>query len=442
MNRRNFITAAATATLGAAPLAGQTAESRGRVAGANDRVRIGLIGCGGMGSGDLRYSLRVPNTQCVALCDVDDTQSAKVLKEVAEPAGQKPELVTRDFRRILDRKDVDAVIAAVPDNWHALCTVMACQAGKDVYVEKPMALTVWEGRQMVEASRKYNRIVQLGNQRRSGTPYPLMAEYIASGKLGKIRFVRSWAYLDWIGEIPPLPDSDPPPTVDYDMWLGPAPKRPFNKNRFHFTFRWYWDYANGMVTDWGAHLLDVCRWIMGAGAPLSAVATGGKLGYPNDSMETPDTLQVSWEFPEFILMWEHAIGIGRGAEACEHGIEVHGNNGVLVMNSDSWRVYSETENLSGKRKYSGEQIPPQPLDSPSLHQKHHENFIKSLRERSGPVSDLENGHLSMIAMHLANISHRVGRRVRWDAANETIPGDAEAAKYLTREYRAPWKLVV
>ena len=237
-SRRTFLTKAA---LAAGSAATASAASAARVIGANDRIRVGLIGCGLMGGIDLRDFLRVKNVQAVALCDVDESQIARANEQVVEPAGQKVELTTGDFRKVLERKDIDAVIVATPDHWHAIPTVEACKAGKDVYVEKPLAIPVWEGRQMVKAARKHNRVVQMGTQQRSGSHYLAAKEYVESGKLGRVRSVRNWVYLDWKGETPHQPDKAPPAGVDYDMWLGPAPERPFNENRFHFSFRWYWD---------------------------------------------------------------------------------------------------------------------------------------------------------------------------------------------------------
>ena len=324
-SRRQFLkeSVAAGAVAGAAmtdseALFAGSASPQARIIGANDRIRVGLIGCGGRGRSVLRDFLQVKSIECVALCDVDDAQSAEAGK-LTQQASQKPGLITRDFRRVIEQKDIDAVIVGTPDHWHAIPTIMACQAGKDVYVEKPLSVCIAEGRAMVEAARKHDRVVQMGTQQRSAPHYTDAVEFVKSGQLGKIRLVRTWAYLDWKGELPPVADSEPPSTVDYDLWLGPARKRPFNKNRFHFTFRWYWDYSGGLMTDWGAHMIDIANWAMGIKAPNSAVSVGGKFGYPKDAMETPDTQQVIWAFPEFTMIWEHMLGAGRGPEAREHG---------------------------------------------------------------------------------------------------------------------------
>src|SRR5262249_11865154 len=334
---------AGSSLLGAKSARGQDAASRDRISGANDRILVGLIGSGGQGRADLRQMLKIKNIECVALCDVDDEQSARALKMVQTEASQNPALIERDFRKVLDRKDINVVIIGTPDHWHALPTIMACQAGKDVYVEKPLSISVGEGRAMVDAARKSDRVVQMGTQQRSAPHYKDAVEFVKSGALGKIRLVRAWAYQDWMGNIAKTPDSDPPPNVDYDMWLGPARKRPFNKNRFHFNFRWYWDYSGGLMTDWGAHMIDIANWAMGVKAPTSATSVGGKFGFPDDASETPDTQQVLWSYQDFSMLWEHATAIGRGPEARDHGVAFHGNNGTLVVDRAGWDLYADTE---------------------------------------------------------------------------------------------------
>ena len=449
-SRRKFLKESIAAGSAAASLSllnpkqtqAQNAASTGKVFGANDRIRVALIGCGGQGGSDLRAMLRIKNIECVALCDVDDAQTAKTLKAVGDQYSQQPALVTRDFRKVLEQKDIDAVIIGTPDHWHALPTVMACQAGKDVYVEKPLSISIGEGRVMVDAARKYDRVVQMGTQQRSATHYEEAIDYVKSGKLGKIRLVRTWAYQNWMGNIPVVPDSDPPASVDYDFWLGPARKRPFNKNRFHFNFRWYFDYSGGLMTDWGAHMIDIANWGMGIKAPTSAMSVGGKYGYPDDAEETPDTQQVLWAFPDFSMVWEHATAIGRGPEARDHGVAFHGNDGMLVIDRGGWEVYAETERVGRKTNYKKVGLPRQGAGNADFHFEHVKNFVDSMRSRKPPNSDVETGHNSMIACHLGNIAFRLGRQIKWDVEKEEIIGDKEAQRYVTREYRPPWKLAV
>jgi predicted dehydrogenase len=442
-SRREFIReSVAGAAVGTAALGSAVgpASSYANIAGANDRIRVGIIGCGGQGRADLSKMIRVKDVECIALCDVDDDQTAKASKLVEDLPSRKPPFNSRDFRKLLDLNEVDAVIVGTPDHWHALPTIMACQAGKDVYVEKPLSVAIAEGRAMVQAARRFDRVVQMGTQQRSAPHYTEVVEYVKSGKLGQIRNVRAWAYLDWKGETPVVPDSDPPPNVDYDMWLGPARKLPFNKNRFHFTFRWYWDYSGGLMTDWGAHMIDIANWAMDIKAPSSAMSAGGKFGFPRDAMETPDTQQVTWSFPGFNMVWEHALGVGRGPEAREHGVAFHGNNGLLVVDRAGWEVYPETDAIGKRRVYKSPGVPRYNAGSFDYHAGHIQNFIECMRSRKRPNSDVEIGHNSMIACHLANIAQRLGRLVQWDVEHEKVIGDAEAQKYVTREYRAPWKL--
>lgn len=447
-NRREFLkesigAAGAVAAIGV-PGSGRNrsadSASIGKILGANDRIRVALIGCGGQGRGDLMKMLQMKDIECVALCDVDDEQTAKAAKMVQDRSSTAPGLMTRDFRKVLELNSLDAVIIGTPDHWHALPTVLACQAGKDVYVEKPLSTSIGEGRVMVNAARKYNRVVQMGTQQRSAPHYAEAIEYVKSGKLGKVRLVRAWAYQDWMGNIPNVPDSDPPSSVDYDMWLGPAPKRAFNKNRYHFNFRWFWDYAGGLMTDWGAHMIDVANWGMDVKAPVIASSAGGKFGFPDDGEETPDTQQVIWNFPDFSLIWEHAIAIGRGPYDRDHGVEFHGNDATLVIDRGGWEVHSETQRVNGRSHYRSIGAPRQSSGGQDYHFLHVKNFVDCMRSRNRPNSDVEIGHNSMIACHLGNVAFRLGRTVRWDVEKECFIGDREADKHLMREYRDPWRL--
>lgn len=448
-DRRTFVKMAGLAaglasTLKAAAPTAQAATptlAPSTVDGANDRIRIALIGCGGQGRYDLMSALATDKVQCVGLCDVDDDQTAEADRMHSERVGVSVAMVTRDFRRILDRNDVDAVIVATPDHWHALITTMACQSGKDVYVEKPLSTSIHEGRVMVNVARRYERVVQMGTQQRSAPHYADAVEFVRSGQLGRIRLVRAWAYLDWKSNVPVVPDCDPPEQLDYEMWLGPAPERPYNKYSVIFNFRWFWDYSGGLMTDWGAHMIDVANWAMGVKAPVAASSMGGRFGYPNGAMQTPDTQQVLWEFPDFGMVWEHAVGLGRGPEAREHGVEFHGNNGVLVVDRGGWEVYPETRRSAGEpREYNMAGIPRQDAGGVNYHVTHVRNFLDCMRTRKRPTSDVEIGHNSMIACHLGNIAYRLRRRVTWDAEAERISGDEEAQSLVGRKYRAPWRL--
>jgi predicted dehydrogenase len=429
--RRQFLGKASAATLAVSSLGSPFIRSiRAGEPGPNDKVRLGLIGCGGMGQGDLNCFFLNPEVDCALICDVDDAQIAKGLQICQDKRGKKPDTV-KDFRRVLDRKDVDLVLVATPDHWHALTTVMACQAGKDVYVEKPLAKTIDEGRAMVEAMRRHNRIVQMGSQWRSCKHIIDAAEMIRSGKLGKVSMARGWAYLDWLPSIGHVPDSAPPAGVDYDFWLGPAPQRPFNRNRFHFNFRWFWDYAGGLMTDWGVHLINMLEMAMPADAPRSIASCGGKFTFDDDS-ETPDSQVTVYEFPTYQLVWEHRAGLNNGLNNRSWGVEWNGTEGTIILNDEGWEIITEKKraNLdSAKMPGSGD---PRPA--------HVRNFLDCVKSRQQPALNLEIGHRVSTLAHLGNIAYRTGHKLVWDGEKERIVGDHEADRLVGVKYRQPWHL--
>jgi predicted dehydrogenase len=444
LTRREFIENASKASLtatalaaGLAPAAAAFGRAQKRVAAA-DKIRIGLIGVGGQGKADLGAFLRIPEIDCPAVSDVDEKRIAEGVKMVADARGKVPEGY-KDFRKILDRKDIDAVIVATPDHWHALAAIFACQAGKDVYVEKPLATTIEEGRAMVMAARKTNHIVQVGTQQRSSKHFLAARDFVKSGRLGKIRMTRAWAYLDWKSGLGRPSDGPVPEGVDYDMWLGPAPARPFNPMRFHHNFRWFWDYSGGLATDWGAHMIDVVMWIMDE-EPVGAMAIGGKYGFPDDIRETPDTQQSVIDFPTFSLVWEHMIGCGVGPWQREHGCEFHGENGILVVDRGGWEVFSETDQFKQPERVFRMMPTPRQPGSGDFHFEHVKNFVACVKSREMPTADVEIGHKSVTACHLGNIAVRLKRYVKWDSRNEKIVGDAEAQALVGRLYRKPWEL--
>ncbi len=442
LNRRRFLNKSAVAASGAAAAAtvarvGAAPAVTSSTVSANDKIHVGLIGSGGMGRNDLRDFLRVDEVECLAIADVDEAQLETGVKLAEQQRQKRPDGYT-DYRKLIDRDDIDVVIVATPDHWHALPTVQACKAGKDVYVEKPLATSIAEGRAMVKAAHENGRIVQVGTQQRSSDHFAQAVDFVQSGKLGKIRSVRAWAYLDWKGGLGNPSNDNPPETVDYDFWLGPAPKVPFNPARFHFTFRWFWDYSGGLMTDWGAHMVDVAMWAMGED-PIGAMAAGGKYGYPKDIMETPDTQMSIVQFPSYSLTWEHKLGCGVGPWQREHGVEFHGQNGILVVDRGGWEVHAETDSEGKPREYRMMAVPRQG-GSRDYHYTHVRNFIDCVRSREQPTAEVEIGHRSVNACHLANIAVRLQRYVAWDAEKEVIPNDPEAQALVGREYRAPWKL--
>lgn len=401
---------------------------------ANDKINVGLIGCNGMGFADLTAFLGNPEVECIALCDIDATVLAKRAAEVEKLRGKKPANLYSDWRKLIDNKDIDVVIVGTPDHWHCLQMVAACQAGKDVYCEKPLGNSIEECNIMVKAAQKYKRIVQVGQWQRSDPHWQSAVDFIRSGKLGKIRLVRVFSYQGWCPSIPVVADEPVPQGVDYDMWLGPATKRPFNKNRFHFTFRWFWDYAGGLMTDWGVHLLDYALYGMDVTTPKSIMAMGGKYGYPTDACETPDSLQTIYEFDSFNVLWDHAIGINDGAYGRNHGLGFVGENGTLVIDRSGWEVIPEVVN--NKKRMEPVALQLGANEGLKNHVKNHLDCIKNRGHKLNASVEI-GAHIAKFSQ-LGNIAYRSGNKLVWDGTKFT--NDENANKYLVPNYRAPWEL--
>ncbi len=428
LNRREFITASA---LGMAAVPTLLSTARAQTAPPpSEKLRVGLIGCGGISEADLSCFLLHPEVDVPIICDVDANRMPDRARLVEAKRGKAPEMVG-DFRRVIDRKDVDVVLVCTPDHWHALPAIYACEAGKDVYVEKPLGKTIDEGRAMLEAAKKHGRVVQMGTQWRSGEHYRDAVEYVQSGKLGKVRMVRAWAYLDWLGGTGNPPDSEPPAGVDYDLWLGPAPLRPFNPNRFHFNFRWYYDYAGGLMTDWGVHLLNVCLWAMGPEPPLRVSSMGGKR-VTDDNTETPDTQVTLYDFPNYSLIFEHQTLGGIGPGNRPHGMLFSGSEGTLIVDEGGWEVTPEPK----KKSIEAVKAPAGKDARPA----HVANFLDCVKTRENPVENLEVGHYVSNIAHLGNLAFRSGAEVHWDVEKEVVIGNPAADALVAADYRAPWKL--
>lgn len=398
---------------------------------ANDRILVGLIGCAGMGWPNLENILEADdNVECAALCDVDENVLNRRAAELEEKTGKKP-LLYKDYRAMLDNPDIDVVIVATPDHWHCLQTVHACQAGKDVYVEKPVGKDIAECDVMLKAARKYDRVVTSGQWQRSAPHWLDAIEFLKTGALGQVRVARSWCYLGWLGRLPVRADSPVPEGVDYDMWLGPAPLRPFNRNRFHFQFRWFWDYAGGLMTDWGVHLLDILMMGMDVEAPKSVVSMGGKYGFPDDAWETPDTQHAIYEFDGFSMIWEHASAIPKGLYDREHGVAFVGNNATLVIDRAGWEVLDTGNNESIR------DIQTTRSDNRDLLY-HMQDFLKAVRNRTRPSADIEPAANTAIVSSLGNIALRTNERIEWDHAARRITNSARANELLKTPYRAPY----
>jgi predicted dehydrogenase len=308
------------------------------------------------------------------------------------------------------------------------------QAGKDVYVEKPLATSVLESRAVRDAARQTKRVVQMGTHWRSGPHYAEAIEMVQSGKIGKVRQVRCFAYLDWVTDCGNPPDGPVPAGVDYDMWLGPAPLRPFNKNRFHFNFRWFWDYGGGLMTDWGVHLINIALWAMGPEWPKSVISSGGKYAL-QDNTETPDTQIAVYEFPSYTLIWEHAVQCGLGPDRREHAVVFTGSDATLIVDMSGWELIAEpkkrTSVVEMRRRYVVDE---------KVRAAHAGNFLDCVKSRQQPVENLEVGHHVTAVSQLGNVALRSKSRIEWDAANEKVIGNETANGLLFRPYRAPWKL--
>ena len=396
----------------------------------SDAIRIGAIGINSMGWHNVRSHLKVPEVSVVALCDVDDNVLQRRASELEGLTGEKPAL-HKDFRALLDDKDIHALIVATPDHWHPLITMLACEAGKDVYIEKPLANSIEECNAMVAAADHYGSVVQVGQWQRSGPHWDEAIAFVHSGALGKIRTAKAWAYQGWMTNIPVQPDGPAPNGVDYDMWLGPAPKRPFNPNRFHFSFRWFWDYAGGLMTDWGVHLIDTVLYGMQAVAPRSVLSAGGPFAYPEGGMETPDTQQAVYEYDGFTMLWEHAAGIDNGPYGRTHGVAFIGNNGTLVVDRQGWEVIPEGDKM--------EAIAKKPVTEPGL-DRHTANFVDCIKTRATPNCPPRTAWLAAVNAHLGNVAFRTGRKVYWNQETGSFDGDDEANALIKSHYRAPWKL--
>ena len=411
----------------------------GRVRGANDRIAVGFIGLGAMGSANLGHAMKLSQVQPVAVCDVYQPTLEKAVADAAK--GNHTVKAIKDFRELLADKSIDAVCISTPDHWHAYMTVEACKAGKDVFVEKPASVYVDEGQKMVQAARKYNRVVQAGTMQRSGGYFKKAAEIIKSGLIGEVTFCHTWqtGMSNKKGFGRPA-DGPPPAGLDWDMWLGPAPKVPFNLNRWGVgvqtfpTFRYFWDYAGGAMTDWGVHLIDPVHQCFGEAMPTAVSAMGGKL-YVDDNRETPDTMMATFHYPKFLLTYESRTAnpmpmFGQGA-----GTSIHGSEGTLIVKRGGCYV---TPNERSKITAVTHE------NDPTMNQMnlpHWQNFIDCIRSRARPTSDIETCVRSSTACILANLSMRHKTWLDWDEAKWTVRQNA-VKPHLKARYRAPWRLEV
>jgi predicted dehydrogenase len=417
--RRRFL-AASAATLTALGAAGAAQRP-------NERIQLAVMGVNGRGRDLVRGFSALPDVEIAYLCEVDDNVVPRALKAVAARQKRAPR-VERDLRRVLQDKNLTALVVAAPDHWHALATIWACQAGKHVYVEKPVSHNVFEGRKMVEVARKHNRVVQAGTQRRSAAHFASAREFVRSGKLGRVPFIRTWI----AGSRPSIghaKDGQPPRGVDYDLWLGPAPQRPFNANRFHYKWHWHWDYGTGELGNNGIHALDMARFVANLDSPQRVSAGGGKYFY-DDDQQTPDTHVATFDFAGTCVIWEHRIWSRTGFEGQPWGLALYGERGTLIFTNKGWHVTDGVQ-ASDAGPAGGE-----------VERAHLRNFLDCVRSGRRPNADIEEGHKSTRMCHLGNVALRLGRTLRFDARSDSCTGDAEANRLLRRTYRKPFTAAV
>lgn len=415
MNRRYFL---GTALAGAA-------MSR-KLVSANEKVIIAVIGVRGQGAGLTSRFADLPDVDVAYLCDVDERVFGRAAKAVEQKKQKAPKLVA-DLRKVLDDKSVDAVVIATPDHWHGPATIMACDAGKDVYVEKPASHNLREGRLMVEAARRNKRIVQLGTQSRSRPSTQRGVDYVRSGKIGKVLAAKAWdvQMRDNIGHAA---DGAVPKGVDYDTWTGPAPMLAFNENRFHYKWHWHWHFGTGDIGNDGVHQLDIARWAMGVNAPVQVSGMGRKV-YFDDDQQTPDTANINFDYGDKLITFEMRIWNPYGLEEVDNGVAVYGDEGMVHIGRWNRRWGFKVFDRSHKMVLH---------DDANENDTHARNFIDSVKSRQAPNAEIEIGHTSSLHCHLANIVARTGRNIKFDPKTEKIADDAEAAKLLSREYRNHW----
>ena len=427
-----------------------TALSYSQILGANDRVRVGYIGLGNRGDQVHDAFLEHGDNQTVAICDLrDDYMDFAAQKSRATPKRYK------EYRKLLDDKDIDSVVIATPDHWHALMFVDACRAGKDVYVEKPLALTIAEGRRMVQVADETKRVVQVGIHRRSAKFLQEAAALVRSGAIGQVTVAKAYHIVnEWPNGIGSPPDGPPPTEREWEQWLGPAPKAPYNKNREFYRFRWFYNYSGGQVTNFGVHYMDMMRWCLGQDAPRSVTAIGGKYAV-KDNREIPDTLEVLWQFdgPTLVTFSQFNANSAPG-NALNSEMELRGTKGTMYLFGNKWEIVPEkvtdmevsartpldrkTEKAYGPSKKAT--IEAKQMSGSADTAFHARNFLDCVKSRAKCNCDVLTGHLSTAATHVGNIAYKTKSHLEWDAASERFTNNAAANKLLSYQYRAPYKL--
>ncbi|WP_145415804.1 Gfo/Idh/MocA family oxidoreductase [Planctomycetes bacterium K23_9] len=406
----------------------------------SERVRVGMIGVGNQGGPRNNSKYFLKNIE--AICDLDANYLAETAAFIKKEDNRSV-TSTDDYRRLLDSKDLDAVVVTVPDQWHALMTIEACKAGKDVYCEKPLTLVIGEGKPMVNAARKHQRVVQTGTMQRSGLEFKYVTSLVQSGALGKVKEVNvTLPGPNWIDRAKkPAPDSAPPAGFDFDRWLGPAPVRPYNKNRVHYLFRFFWDYSGGQQTNFGAHHLDIAQWGLGMDNSGPVSVEGSGVFHPQGWYETPDSTSMKYTYANGVVMnCRQTPGIKSNKQGtefiCEKGTVFVTRGGIVASSPD---VLKSLE-VPAPLVHDGAIVTVPKEEKRFANIAHVGDFIHCVKTRATPAADISIGHRSATVCHLGNIAVRSGKKISWNPKSETIEGDVDAAKWLTKEYRAPYRL--
>lgn len=426
LNRRNFLKSTGTVAMGL------TVLSRNAVArvGPSETIRVGCIGVGNMGTSRLEEFLGQKDCRVVAVCDVDQKHLARAASIVEKKTERKPSMY-KDFRELLDRDDIDAVTVTTPDHWHALPFVYACEAGKDIFVEKPLSHSLYEGRKMVDAAKKYKRVSQMGNHIHSGQNYRKVVRIVRSGILGDITRVQVWK-TSGIENFGKPGDTNPPDCLDYDFWLGPAPKRPYNPLRSHITFRHFWDYSGGRFADFWCHISDIAYWALDLKAPKTVAAIGGRR-LVDDIAETPNTLELIYDYDGVPLVFTlNPTGIPGFLHMGGIGCMIQGTKGTVVTNYDSHEVYIDNKRVKNPDLGNTPELEPSPG--------HVRQFLDGVKSRKQPDCNVHYSHLLTKGMHLGLIAYKTRETLTWDNERERFVGSNKANRMLRRRYRRPWKL--
>ncbi len=422
VSRRGFLGSATVATVAAI-----TRTSAAKAA-ASERVNICIIGVRGRGSGLGRNFAALANAQITHICDVNQSLLAPYAREIESVQKSSPRPLT-DLRRALDDPSIDAIVVATPDHWHALATIWGCQAGKHVYVEKPISNNVHEGRQMIAAARKHNRVVQVGTQSRSAPHYLEVMQLLKSGRIGEVHMAKAFN-SQLRRKVPAVPDSAVPEGLDWNIWQGPAPERPFNANRYTYGWRWMWDYGTGDMGNDGVHDLDIARWGLGVDFPSEVQGIGDKLVFAGDIQETPDTQIVTFRFPDqqATLVYEQRLWSPYHQEGHENGCVFYGTTGYLVVGRKGWKVVDRGNKVAIEQSGAFTEVP------------HLENFVACVKSGNRPHCDIEEGYRSTLLAHLGNLTCRVRRPLRFDPVAQDIIGDSEASALLKRTGRGEFQI--